>query len=216
MSTQPAKAVDQPTAVPPAANQPAADEDPTIGRIQVRIFSRPTHPKYDTTFLQVSAQRRRRFYVFVARRQFASRPECERVVITALGSAIAAAISTAGELQETSVATIEKVETFYAPIHPGGNRNVSRIAITLKRNPEWKVGRDGRRGSVLQSLYISPLQPDESDTQRPRQRKEQPATEEKKTEGGAAPAPTAAAAAPAASSVAPAAAAAEGGQPKAQ
>eukprot|EP01053_Blabericola_migrator_P006975 Blabericola_migrator_1__6974@NODE_3532_length_1701_cov_243_197062_g2109_i1_p1_GENE_NODE_3532_length_1701_cov_243_197062_g2109_i1NODE_3532_length_1701_cov_243_197062_g2109_i1_p1_ORF_typecomplete_len179_score30_59Alba/PF01918_21/1_3e05Rpp20/PF12328_8/0_014Rpp20/PF12328_8/3_5e03_NODE_3532_length_1701_cov_243_197062_g2109_i19381474 len=178
MSTQPAKAVDQPTAVPPAANQPAADEDPTIGRIQV------------------SAQRRRRFYVFVARRQFASRPECERVVITALGSAIAAAISTAGELQETSVATIEKVETFYAPIHPGGNRNVSRIAITLKRNPEWK--------------------PDESDTQRPRQRKEQPATEEKKTEGGAAPAPTAAAAAPAASSVAPAAAAAEGGQPKAQ
>eukprot|EP01056_Protomagalhaensia_sp_Gyna25_P001251 Protomagalhaensia_sp_Gyna_25__1250@NODE_1623_length_1680_cov_336_470445_g1328_i0_p1_GENE_NODE_1623_length_1680_cov_336_470445_g1328_i0NODE_1623_length_1680_cov_336_470445_g1328_i0_p1_ORF_typecomplete_len190_score25_52Alba/PF01918_21/6e06Rpp20/PF12328_8/0_0012_NODE_1623_length_1680_cov_336_470445_g1328_i010171586 len=189
MSTQPAKAVDQAaitaqppprTAASPAAVAAVTEEDPTIGRIQV------------------SAQRRRRFYVFVARRQFASRPECKQVVITALGSAIAAAISTAGELEESKVGIIVKVQTFYAPIHPGGNRNVSRIAITLERNPDWK--------------------PDESDTQRPRQRKEPPAGDEKKSEAAPvvaatpAPAGAAATAAPAAGSAVPA----ETGQPKAQ
>eukprot|EP01057_Protomagalhaensia_wolfi_P001000 Protomagalhaensia_wolfi_Nauph_80__999@NODE_1577_length_1458_cov_132_101480_g1222_i0_p1_GENE_NODE_1577_length_1458_cov_132_101480_g1222_i0NODE_1577_length_1458_cov_132_101480_g1222_i0_p1_ORF_typecomplete_len194_score37_40Alba/PF01918_21/6_2e06Rpp20/PF12328_8/0_0013Rpp20/PF12328_8/5_1e03_NODE_1577_length_1458_cov_132_101480_g1222_i07701351 len=193
MSTQPAKAVDQaavaaqappPATAPPAAAPAATEEDPTIGRIQV------------------SAQRRRRFYVFVARRQFASRPECKQVVITALGSAIAAAISTAGELEESKVGIIVKVQTFYAPIHPGGNRNVSRIAITLERNPDWK--------------------PDESDTQRPRQRKEPAAAgqaEEKKSEAAPAAAATPAPAAAAATTPAPAsgsAAPAETGQPKAQ
>eukprot|EP01054_Gregarina_sp_Poly1_P008402 Gregarina_sp_Poly_1__8401@NODE_493_length_7956_cov_236_715173_g397_i0_p7_GENE_NODE_493_length_7956_cov_236_715173_g397_i0NODE_493_length_7956_cov_236_715173_g397_i0_p7_ORF_typecomplete_len165_score28_24Alba/PF01918_21/1_8e06Rpp20/PF12328_8/0_014Rpp20/PF12328_8/4_5e03_NODE_493_length_7956_cov_236_715173_g397_i044894983 len=156
MSAQPAKAVDQPTAA--AAPPKQVDEDPTVGRIQV------------------SAQRRRRFYVFVARRQFASKPECKQVVITALGSAIAAAISTAGELEDSKVGKIIHVETCYSPINPGVHRNVSRIAITIERNPEWK--------------------PDESDAQRPARQRKEPAAasaEEKKSE---APAPAAVSTAP--------------------
>lgn len=114
-------------------------------------------PYYVFSPAQVSSQRKRRFYVYVARRLFAAKPEVNQVAITALGSAVASAIATADDLEKMSVGTIVNVSTSYNPIVAGDPRNVARIVITVERNPEW--------------------QPEESDFQKP------PRVGQKKSDG---------------------------------
>lgn len=59
-------------------------------------------------------------------------------MITALGSAIASAIATAGELKETNVGDIIDTKTYFSPLTAENSRNVARVEITVQRNPDWK------------------------------------------------------------------------------
>lgn len=87
--------------------------------------------------MQISAARRRLFYIGVARHQFATNKDQNSIEITALGSACPNAISCAHELVNKKVGTITGIKTSYEPVSTENAKPIARLVIMLERNPAW-------------------------------------------------------------------------------